>query len=350
MASEHLHRQLDFKIGLAGDLTNLAHIRAEEGDLLGAKEQYEEAFDLFAVLEHAQGEVSVAAVLAQTQLFLGHQAQARDWLERGHRRSRQTDFAVGEALCDASLAALHIARGEFYKALQCVIRAEETFARAGDARGRATTLQVIATIHAWCGRTDEALRAAREARAFFAARGFEVASAGAIACLAFVEERAGRYDAARERYQDACELYLKHDHPAGLAQSYTSLARIACARDEADTALGFLSKAEPLWRVLVSPYGEATLWSVRGEARMLRGEYELARGDLQQALETFEAIGHAIGETLTLRRSARLHAMSDNRQVATDRYALVVEQFRAMGMDSEADRTSQERLAFLREG
>ena len=101
--------------------------------------------------------------------------------------------------------------------------------------------------------------------------------------------------------------------------------------------------------MLVSPYGEATLWSVRGEARTLRGEYDLAKTDLRRALEAFESIGHAIGETLTLRRMARLEVVSGSSFAAVDQYALVVEQFRAMGMHSEADRTEQERRAISAE-
>ena len=60
------------------------------------------------------------------------------------------------------------------------------------------------------------------------------------------------------------------------------------------------------------------------------------------ALEGFEAIGHAIGETLTLKRMASLAALIGNTQEAIDRYALVAEQFRAMGMTIEAERTDQD--------
>ncbi len=348
-ASLRLHQKLGLRLGIAGDLTNLGHINSEEGDIGGAKARYEEAFAEYASLGHAQGEVCVAAVLAQTQLFLGHYAHARDWLERGLRRARQTDFAVGIALCESSFASLHVARGEFVSALQCLTDSERTFANAGDARARATTLLASAEIHAWLGNVDEARRRAREARVFFAVRGFPVESAGGTACLAFVQERSGRLDEARELYREACEVYLSHDHPAGLAQCYTALARVACSLDDADVALGFLSKAEPLWRVLQSPYGEAMMWSVRGEARMLRDEFTEARHALRISLEGFEAIGHAIGETLTLGRIARLMAISGARQEAIDRYALVGEQFRAMGMTIDADRTDQERRALRSE-
>jgi predicted ATPase/class 3 adenylate cyclase len=194
-----LRRRLGNPIDIAATLSTLSLARLQGGDATGALDGEEEALQIFRQCEDLPGQAIGLLHLGQIGVYLGEDAQARDWLRQGLAIALQIGNPEVQAECERVLGESAFETGDLDEAEGRLERSLAICREAGDRHGEAAAL-------GWLGRVDLArgrmpTARARLEEAMHSLRAFEM-RAELLACLEDQAALAG----AEGRADEAAEL------------------------------------------------------------------------------------------------------------------------------------------------
>ena len=184
-------------------------------------------------------------------------------------------------------------------------------------RARAT-----AQLGRWGEARDDASRALAE--------GSGEVRIAALTVIAGAEARDGRVGPARKRLSEARHATNAATQPyfAGLAFAQTAHLEFQLGRgEEADSAVG---RAELAFRMAEAGDMLGSLWLLRGQVRLDRGDMDGAKLSFQDAASLFRRLGHRAGKAWAHLGQARWLLQRGNLGAADDHARSAVDLFRAL--------------------
>lgn len=324
-----IQQGLEDRFGQAAALNNVCLMSLVEGKLLQGLECYEPALDVFRQLGDRETEVAALTNLGRVHDLLGHPEEALKSYGSALALNASLGNRKREAQTLNNLAVLHRNLGEIDEALKLYERALDVFRqehderwearvlynigfayhwlgdpprslsylrqsltlrrKVGDRGGEAATLRGIGVVHDSQNEPDKALEFFQQALSRFQDLGDSHGQASALAWIGFAENRLGRREAAIERYDQALGLLAADPGTRQQAGLLLWKGQALAALHRSQEAEASLSQALTLYSALGDPDGTAAAQTSLAQVLLLSGEERQALGQLDQAIDSFEA-------------------------------------------------------------
>ena len=288
---------------LAKAVGQVGFVHLRRGDMLLARESYEEALPQFRRLGD---ETQVAWVRNNLGIVCKNLCEwdaARVHFNEAiaiHRRLGQQAL-LGNRL--QNLGVLLVKSGSWERAHAVLEEARLCFAQVGDRWGATINLLAFGWLDRLQGRLDEAEKRINEALDKSLAEGFLREEALSREFLGDVAFERGQVDRAAEAYRAALALG-ERQAPAGdiVSEVLRRIAEVEIVRGRLDAAASAIERAGLVCQLLDDRYETAVLQRVRGQLAAAQGRREDAAQFLRAAVNLFGEMGERFerGKSLTL--------------------------------------------------
>jgi len=288
---------------LAKAVGQVGFVHLRRGDMLLARESYEEALPQFRRLGD---ETQVAWVRNNLGIVCKNLCEwdaARVHFNEAiaiHRRLGQQAL-LGNRL--QNLGVLLVKSGSWERAQVVLEEARQCFTQVGDRWGTTINLLAFGWLDRLQGRLDEAEKRITEALDKSLAEGFLREEALSREFLGDVAFERGQVDRAAEAYRAALALG-ERQAPAGdlVSEVLRRIAEVEILRGRLDAAAAAIERAGLVCQLLDDRYETAVLQRVRGQLAAAQGRREDAAQFLRAAVNLFGEMGERFerGKSLTL--------------------------------------------------
>ena len=288
---------------LAKAVGQVGFVHLRRGDMLLARESYEEALPQFRRLGDDTQVAWVRNNLGIVCKNLCEWDAARVHFNEAiaiHRRLGQQAL-LGNRL--QNLGVLLVKSGSWERAHAVLEEARQCFAQVGDRWGATINLLAFGWLDRLEGRLDEAEKRITEALDKSLAEGFLREEALSREFLGDVAFERGQVDRAAEAYRAALALG-ERQAPAGdiVSEVLRRIAEVEIVRGRLDAAETAIERAVLVCQLLDDRYENAVLQRVRGQLAAAQGRREDAAQFLRAAVNLFGEMGERFerGKSLTL--------------------------------------------------
>jgi signal transduction histidine kinase len=198
--------------------------------------------------------------------------------------AQDIDYKKGEADAFTNLVRLHLKQYESSISLEYALSAIKLYEELGDKENAGYNLMQIGVIYY----TSQNLEKSQEYydRAIIAFT--ELDNKEKLATLYYLSglnnTALENYDIALEQLRNAYRYKESLDNTQGMAECLSGIAQLYLNRNEADSALNFLQKAEELVWDTGNEYGKAKIRIMGSEAYRLKGDIQTSTGYAKEAL------------------------------------------------------------------
>lgn len=304
----------EYAFGLAQ--YGLARVLTEDGDPTNAPEEnrlYNLALDTFRV-RVPNPLIAREILISRADSFrrIGDYEEARNWYLTARNEAREASDPIGEGYALLELGDLRLERFLFDEALADYNEAATQFRRGDDWIGRGETLYRLAEIHMQMVDFPLAFERYQEALALYESEESEIYGAqGDLLRQAETLTRIG------EAYQRQARLAL------ALNQQFQAVSRIEAAKD----ALSATGELIPDDIVMLTGPVEARIYRNLGAVRIEMGQLDDARDSLARALELARESQDRFELASVRQMSGRVDFLDHFYQRAIDRYSEAAAEF-----------------------
>jgi len=326
-------------------LTLARHHLAREGGLEEARRKLDHAVEIAEdSTHHREALARTLLLLAEIEVRLGKHGAALAWNSRVLAAAERDLPLTFEVL--SSSGSVHLAMGEYEKAIECFARALETArtfeskfdmasacsnlgtvyhnradhqkaleyfersldlsSRIGDLKGIGTGYNNIGIVHRLKDELDLAGDAFKKAIDLFSRINDQVGMASAMTNLSSILEQEGKYTDALDYAFRALEKRKKSGSRSGAAFSYYRIGKILQSKGEIDKAISYAEKSLHIRLELSDRLGTAHSRRLLSELHTTQARYDEACALCRKSLDDFESLGNAVGVLMTRETMGRL--------------------------------------------
>jgi tetratricopeptide (TPR) repeat protein/transcriptional regulator with XRE-family HTH domain len=293
-------RHLGDRLGQAGALNDLGHVRRMTGDYPAAAQVLEEALDLYRDLGDRLGQANALCDLGIARLAMGDYPAGAQVLEQALDLYRDLGDRHGQARALLYLGAALRQRGDYPAAAQALERALDVYRDLGDQLGQANVLSRLGDVRRATGDYPAAAQVQEQALDVYRDLGDQLGQANALLYLGVVRRLTGDYPAAAQALDRALDIYRDLGERNGQANVFLYLGDVLRLTGDYPAAAQALDQALDIYRDHGERGGEAEALHKRGTLYQVSGEFAQAEGCHQQALDLARAIGSSWDEAHAL--------------------------------------------------
>jgi CHAT domain-containing protein/tetratricopeptide (TPR) repeat protein len=331
-----VRREVEDRTGLAYSLMGLAVTRGRVDSawstVIGT---YEEALTLLEQTGDRRGQAEALYNLGYGHKQVNAFVPAAAYFDRALTIRREVNDLAGQASVLTQIAAMHLQLGDAARALEILEQARPLRQRAGDRRGEAYTAQTIGVALTRLGQSQPARARLSEALQIFEAVGDREGQTSALTHLASLH-------AATGAHAEALAVAQRAQRVAGT--SFTLITTIlSSVVGDAHLALGDREEAFAAYthaaaeaRRLGEALPEARALAGLGRVARIRGDHELSRRHLLDALDRIESVRASVPQSEL--RASFLGATQDS-------YTSTIETLLALHQKHPSDGYAVEALA-----
>jgi tetratricopeptide (TPR) repeat protein/transcriptional regulator with XRE-family HTH domain len=293
-------RHLGDRLGQAGALNDLGHVRRMTGDYPAAAQVLEEALDLYRDLGDRLGQANALCDLGIARLAMGDYPAGAQVLEQALDLYRDLGDRHGQARALLYLGAALRQRGDYPAAAQALERALDVYRDLGDQLGQANVLSRLGDVRRATGDYPAGAQVQEQALDVYRDLGDQLGQANALLYLGVVRRLTGDYPAAAQALDRALDIYRDLGERNGQANVFLYLGDVLRLTGDYPAAAQALDQALDIYRDHGERGGEAEALHKRGTLYQVSGEFAQAEGCHQQALDLARAIGSSWDEAHAL--------------------------------------------------
>jgi tetratricopeptide (TPR) repeat protein/transcriptional regulator with XRE-family HTH domain len=293
-------RHLSDRLGQAGALNDLGHVRRMTGDYPAAGQVLEEALGIYRDLGDRLGQANALCDLGIARLATGDYPAGAQVLEQALDLYRDLRDRHGQARALLYLGAALRQRGDYPAAAQALEQALDVYRDIGDQLGQANVLSRLGDVRRATGDYPAAARALEQALDVYRDIGDQLGQANALLYLGVVRRLTADYPAAAQALEQALDIYRDLGERNGQANVLLYLGDVRRLTDDYPAAAQALEQALDIYRDHGERGGEAEALNKRGTLHQVSGELAQAEGCHQQALDLARAIGSSWDEAHAL--------------------------------------------------
>jgi len=293
-------RHLSDRLGQAGALNDLGHVRRMTGDYPAAGQVLEEALGIYRDLGDRLGQANALCDLGIARLATGDYPAGAQVLEQALDLYRDLRDRHGQARALLYLGAALRQRGDYPAAAQALEQALDVYRDIGDQLGQANVLSRLGDVRRATGDYPAAARVQEQALDVYRDIGDQLGQANALLYLGVVRRLTADYPAAAQALEQALDIYRDLGERNGQANVLLYLGDVLRLTDEYPAAAQALEQALDIYRDHGERGGEAEALNKRGTLHQVSGELAQAEGCHQQALDLARAIGSSWDEAHAL--------------------------------------------------
>jgi len=293
-------RHLSDRLGQAGALNDLGHVRRMTGDYPAAGQVLEEALGIYRDLGDRLGQANALCDLGIARLATGDYPAGAQVLEQALDLYRDLRDRHGQARALLYLGAALRQRGDYPAAAQALEQALDVYRDIGDQLGQANVLSRLGDVRRATGDYPAAARAQEQALDVYRDIGDQLGQANALLYLGVVRRLTADYPAAAQALEQALDIYRDLGERNGQANVLLYLGDVRRLTDDYPAAAQALEQALDIYRDHGERGGEAEALNKRGTLHQVSGELAQAEGCHQQALDLARAIGSSWDEAHAL--------------------------------------------------
>ena len=293
-------RHLSDRLGQAGALNDLGHVRRMTGDYPAAGQVLEEALGIYRDLGDRLGQANALCDLGIARLATGDYPAGAQVLEQALDLYRDLRDRHGQARALLYLGAALRQRGDYPAAAQALEQALDVYRDIGDQLGQANVLSRLGDVRRATGDYPAAARVQEQALDVYRDIGDQLGQANALLYLGVVRRLTADYPAAAQALEQALDIYRDLGERNGQANVLLYLGDVRRLTDDYPAAAQALEQALDIYRDHGERGGEAEALNKRGTLHQGSGELAQAEGCHQQALDLARAIGSSWDEAHAL--------------------------------------------------
>jgi tetratricopeptide (TPR) repeat protein/transcriptional regulator with XRE-family HTH domain len=293
-------RHLSDRLGQAGALNDLGHVRRMTGDYPAAGQVLEEALGIYRDLGDRLGQANALCDLGIARLATGDYPTGAQVLEQALDLYRDLRDRHGQARALLYLGAALRQRGDYPAAAQALEQALDVYRDIGDQLGQANVLSRLGDVRRATGDYPAAARVQEQALDVYRDIGDQLGQANALLYLGVVRRLTADYPAAAQALEQALDIYRDLGERNGQANVLLYLGDVRRLTDDYPAAAQALEQALDIYRDHGERGGEAEALNKRGTLHQVSGELAQAEGCHQQALDLARAIGSSWDEAHAL--------------------------------------------------
>ena len=293
-------RHLSDRLGQAGALNDLGHVRRMTGDYPAAGQVLEEALGIYRDLGDRLGQANALCDLGIARLATGDYPAGAQVLEQALDLYRDLRDRHGQARALLYLGAALRQRGDYPAAAQALEQALDVYRDIGDQLGQANVLSRLGDVRRATGDYSAAAQVQEQALDVYRDLGDWLGQANAFLYLGVVRRLTADYPAAAQALEQALDIYRDLGERNGQANVLLYLGDVRRLTDDYPAAAQALEQALDIYRDHGERGGEAEALNKRGTLHQVSGELAQAEGCHQQALDLARAIGSSWDEAHAL--------------------------------------------------
>lgn len=278
----HAARQLGLLAAAAAAEREAAFVQSQQGDHAAALQRLQSLREQQAQLGDPRALASTLDVSAIVAQRAGDIAAAQGFSTAALSAYTETGDQAGEASARSNLGMLFARTGRAADAEPQLLQALQLFQLLGDRRGAAVAQSNLAIIYARDGRIDSSREANEAALQAFRDVGATLDVARLQFNLGIQDRGAGRLEQTETRFREALDGFTRIGAGDVRLQVLASLSELMLARADPAAAEALLRDVDRTLQL--SPQRGAALATARGRLAALRGEFETARSELNEAL------------------------------------------------------------------
>jgi len=290
-----LYRDQSDRYGEAGCLNLLGLVLMNDGALGAAREHYQRSLEIRRDLGHRAGEAKSLHNLGLTAGRLGEHERARDYQQRSLEIYRELGDRNGEAKSLNGLGSCFNDRNELEKARTYYERSLEIKRELGDRAGEANSLGNLGLIARQRGGFEAAEEYHRRSLGLKRELGDRHGEANSLGNLGFVARARGDLDDASQYLQQARDRFEEvgdHHRSAGCLRELGTIARY---RDDLDTARERYRTALSMFLDVGDDRSAAQCLVALGVVALREGDLSDAAERLRDAIDRFEELDDTPG-------------------------------------------------------
>ena len=282
-------RHLSDRLGQAGALNDLGHVRRMTGDYPAAGQVLEEALGIYRDLGDRLGQANALCDLGIARLATGDYPAGAQVLEQALDLYRDLRDRHGQARALLYLGAALRQRGDYPAAAQAL----DVYRDIGDQLGQANALLYLGVVRRLTADYPAAAQALEQALDIYRDLGERNGQANVLLYLGDVRRLTDDYPAAAQALEQALDIYRDHGERGGEAEALNKRGTLHQVSGELAQAEGCHQQALDLARAIGSSWDEAHALAGLGRCVLAVGHATQAEVLLRQALEIFQRIGAA---------------------------------------------------------
>jgi len=286
-------RHLSDRLGQAGALNDLGHVRRMTGDYPAAGQVLEEALGIYRDLGDRLGQANALCDLGIARLATGDYPAGAQVLEQALDLYRDLRDRHGQARALLYLGAALRQRGDYPAAAQALEQALDVYRDIGDQLGQANALLYLGVVRRLTADYPAAAQALEQALDIYRDLGERNGQANVLLYLGDVRRLTDDYPAAAQALEQALDIYRDHGERGGEAEALNKRGTLHQVSGELAQAEGCHQQALDLARAIGSSWDEAHALAGLGRCVLAVGHATQAEVLLRQALEIFQRIGAA---------------------------------------------------------
>ena len=227
---------------------------------------------------------------------LSNYAAAHDWYKKALDYYSSHNNAHGQARIHNSIGMLHIAVGEFAKALEHFTTSYNTRKREGIKDNIAPVINNIGLIYLNIGRYSDAIEFFTEALEYEKEQNNKNGIAICLLNIGSVHEHLKNYEIALKHYRESMLLRNETGNINGMAHCLYHIGNMFYSQHKYDDAILYFSEAHTIKEKVEDKTGQANYLRKIGECRLKQAQYDEALQLFEQA-ETIHKATNNAGET-----------------------------------------------------
>jgi predicted ATPase/class 3 adenylate cyclase len=280
-----LYRAIDYPRGEATNLSRLGNVAFYQNDNAAAYAYDQQALTLRRTINDRSGEANSLSALGQSALRLGHLAEALEHQKAAIQVARTIGDRSSEAYCVSTLGETYFTQGDYAAAEELYEQAIRLCRAIGDRRREANILNMLGMVYRDVGDYAQAQKQLEQALAIYREIGEQSYITYALLNLGYVLAITGNPAEAQEHYNEALQLARTSNFRDGEGFAIAYKAALAAEQGELAVAEAGFQQAMAIREELGS--SAAIVEDMAGLARiaLARNELETAHGFVARCRE-----------------------------------------------------------------
>ena len=333
-AAVHAARHLGDRLGQAGALCDLGHLRRMTSDYPAAVQVLNRALAIYRELDNRLGQANALFDLGPIRWLTGDHRAGVQNLERALAIYRDLGDRSGQANVLSYLGSGRTMIGDYPGAARAHTEALDICRDLGDRAGEAEALNELGAVR-WCtGDYPGATQLVEQALGIFRDLGDRPGHAEALYYLGGLRRQTGDYLAAIQLLDQSLGMLRDLGDRRLQANALSHLGVVRLATGDYPAAAQALEQALGIYHDIGDRLGQANALRDLGTVRRLTGDYLAAAQLLDEALSISRDLGDRAGEPEALNEKGTLHRASGDLAQAEECHQQALEQARAIASPS----------------
>jgi tetratricopeptide (TPR) repeat protein len=287
-------------------LFNLAALVAQQGDVNGALDLWQQSLALAEQIGNVQGKATILQNMVEVVAQQGDVKRALDLLQQSLAVYEQIGDVEGKAATLHVMARIVGQQGDVTRALDLWQQSLTLKEQVGDIRGTAGTLHEVSTLIMRQGDVKRALDLLQQALAIYEQIGDARGKATTLHSIAVVMAQQGDVNGALDLWQQSLALSEQIGDAQGKAGTLHQMAGVIVDQGDTERALDLLQHSLGLTEQIGDAKSQATALNCMAVVMAQQGDVNGALDLWQQSLALSEQIGDVQGKAATLQNMACL--------------------------------------------